>query len=30
VGFVLVLFQGVSLGLHSLLQILGLENAEEQ
>ncbi|MBW1865534.1 MAG: TRAP transporter small permease subunit [Deltaproteobacteria bacterium] len=29
VGFGLLLLQGTSLGIHSLLQILGIENAEE-
>jgi len=28
-GFVLLLLQGISLGIHSLLQILGIEEAEE-
>jgi TRAP-type mannitol/chloroaromatic compound transport system permease small subunit len=30
VGFVLLLLQGISLGMHSLLQILGFETAEEE
>jgi TRAP-type mannitol/chloroaromatic compound transport system permease small subunit len=29
VGFSLLLLQGISLGIHSLLQILGIEQAEE-
>jgi TRAP-type mannitol/chloroaromatic compound transport system permease small subunit len=29
VGFILLLLQGISLGLHSLLQILGVEKPEE-
>ena len=29
-GFVLLLLQGISLGIHSLLQILGIEEAEEE
>jgi TRAP-type mannitol/chloroaromatic compound transport system permease small subunit len=29
VGFTLLLLQGISLGIHSLLQILGIEQAEE-
>lgn len=30
VGFTLLLLQGLSLGIHSLLQILGIEKAEEE
>ena len=30
VGFTLLLFQGLSLGIHSFLQILGIEKAEEE
>jgi TRAP-type mannitol/chloroaromatic compound transport system permease small subunit len=30
VGFLLLLLQGLSLGIHSLLQILGIENPEEE
>ena len=30
VGFVLLLLQGISLGIHSLLQIVGLERPEEE
>jgi TRAP-type mannitol/chloroaromatic compound transport system permease small subunit len=29
-GFVLLLLQGISLGIHSLMQILGVEKAEEE
>jgi TRAP-type mannitol/chloroaromatic compound transport system permease small subunit len=29
VGFTLLLLQGISLGIHSLLQILGIEQAKE-
>jgi len=30
VGFTLLLLQGLSLGIHSFLQILGIEKAEEE
>jgi TRAP-type mannitol/chloroaromatic compound transport system permease small subunit len=30
VGFSLLLLQGISLGLHSLLQLLGIETAKEE
>jgi TRAP-type mannitol/chloroaromatic compound transport system permease small subunit len=29
-GFVLLLLQGISLGMHSIMQILGLEEAKEE
>jgi len=29
VGFTLLLLQGISLGIHSLMQILGIEKAKE-
>jgi TRAP-type mannitol/chloroaromatic compound transport system permease small subunit len=28
-GFTLLLFQGISLGMHSIMQILGIEKAKE-
>jgi TRAP-type mannitol/chloroaromatic compound transport system permease small subunit len=30
VGYILLLLQGISMGLHSLLQVLGLETADEE
>jgi TRAP-type mannitol/chloroaromatic compound transport system permease small subunit len=30
VGFVLLLLQGISLGMHSFMQILGVEEAKEE
>jgi TRAP-type mannitol/chloroaromatic compound transport system permease small subunit len=29
-GFLLLLIQGISLGMHSLLQIIGIETAKEE